>query len=272
MADNRPIGVFDSGLGGLTVVAAIRKLLPQEDIVYLGDTARVPYGNRSPETIRAFAADDMNYLSGQNIKMAVAACNTVSAAALDCLQEKYPAIPVSGVIEAGAAAAAKTAERQILILGTRATVNSGAYTKALRKYRMEDNLAIRSRACPLFVPLAEEGLLTGDVVREVLHLYLDDVLPETDTILLGCTHYPLLAGAIRDFTRGNVRIIDSATATAAALKTFLTEQELAAEPGKKNGTLKLAVTDISGGFQAQAQRFLGTTIPAITGVSLDSLR
>ncbi len=261
MPDSRSIGVFDSGLGGLTVVSAIRQILPQENIIYLGDTARVPYGNRSPETIRSFAADDMAYLAGQNVKMVIAACNTVSATALDFLQEKYPEIPVLGVIEAGAAAAAAAAKKKLLVLGTRATVGSGAYTRALLKSRTD--LEICSRACPLFVPLAEEGILSGTVVQETLKLYLDDILADTDTILLGCTHYPLLAHAIRTFTGGKITIIDSAAATASVLQKFLTENGLGAEP-TASGTLKITVTDISGGFQTQAERFLGTALPPIT--------
>ncbi len=269
MADQRSIGIFDSGLGGLTVAAAVRELLPQENIVYLGDTARVPYGNRSPETIRSFAADDMRYLAEQNVKIAVAACNTVSATALDLLQNMYPAIPVQGVIESGAAAAAAAADKCVLVLGTRATVSSGAYVKALRKYRDEASLDIRSAACPLFVPLAEEGILNGTIVQETLNLYLREILKNNniDTILLGCTHYPLLEPAIREYTAGKTRIIDSAAAAAAALKSYLTEHSLAAE--RKTGSLSLSVTDINGGFRTQAERFLGTVLPDVNTVSFD---
>lgn len=256
MNAEQPIGVFDSGLGGLTVAAAIRRLLPHEKIVYLGDTARVPYGNRSPETIRTFAEQDTAFLIGKGVKAIVAACNTVSATALTSLQEKHPGLHISGVIEPGADAAAGS--KRIAVLGTRATINSGAYVRELRK-RYGDTVEIITKPCPLFVPLVEEGILDGPVVQETIRHYLDPV-PTPDTILLGCTHYPLLTQAIDQYYHRKIRIVDSADAAAKDLKKYLEQNNLAA-PNESHGTLQLYVSDIASGFREQAARFLGTDVP-----------
>lgn len=256
MNAEQPIGVFDSGLGGLTVAAAIRRLLPHEKIVYLGDTARVPYGNRSPETIRIFAEQDAAFLISKGVKAIVAACNTVSATALTSLRERYPELHISGVIEPGADAAAGA--KRIAVLGTRATINSGAYVRELRK-RYGDDLEVITKPCPLFVPLVEEGMLEGAVAQEVIRHYLESI-PEPDTILLGCTHYPLLTPAINAYYHGKIRIVDSADAAAKDLKKYLEQNNLAA-PDESHGTLQLYVSDIASGFREQAARFLGTDVP-----------
>lgn len=263
MTADQPIGIFDSGLGGLTVAAAVRKRLPHEKIVYLGDTARVPYGNRSPETIRTFAEQDAAFLISKNVKAIVAACNTVSATALTFLQEHFPELHISGVIEPGADAAAGA--RRIAVLGTRATINSGAYVKALRE-RYGENLEIITKSCPLFVPLVEEGVLNGPIAQEVIRHYLEKI-PEPDTILLGCTHYPLLTEAINEYYNGKVRIVDSADAAANDLKKYLTDNNLLAS-GDNHGSLQLYASDIASGFREQATRFLGTDVPEPGKVTL----
>ena len=263
MTADQPIGIFDSGLGGLTVAAAVRKLLPNEKIIYLGDTARVPYGNRSPETIRTFAGQDAAFLISKNVKAIVAACNTVSATALTHLQEQFPGLHISGVIAPGADAAAGA--RRIAVLGTRATINSGAYVQALRD-RYGNELEIITKQCPLFVPMVEEGILDGPIAREVIRHYLEKI-PEPDTILLGCTHYPLLTGAINEHYNGKVRIVDSADAAAADLKKYLEQAGLPA-PADSHGSLQLYVSDIASGFREQASRFLGTEVPEPGKVTL----
>src|SRR5499426_731389 len=195
MSDSRPIGVFDSGIGGLTVVKALRDRLPQEPIVYLGDTARVPYGPKSPDTVQRYALELAHMLMQKNAKALVVACNTVSSVALPLLMKKF-SVPVIGVIEPGARAALQTTRNQhVGVIGTRATIRSGAYEKALRT--SHNNVRVSSRACPLLVPLIEEGLLDEEGTDQVIVRYLQPlVADEIDTLVLGCTHYPLLTGAI----------------------------------------------------------------------------
>lgn len=257
MYDKRPLGIFDSGLGGLTVVAAIRKLLPHENIVYLGDTARVPYGNRSPETIRIFAQQDIDFLLKQNVKAIIAACNTVSANALDGMDYS---VPVCGVIEPGAdAAAAIENASRIVVLGTRATVRSNAYKKALLS--RNNKLDVDQRHCPLFVPLVEEGHLDDHIVLSVLNHYVGDLKSNPpDAVLLGCTHYPLLRNALQKYLPDQVRIVDSADAAAHAAQKLLKQYGLAA-PEDQSGSLQIFATDIAGGFSEQARRFLGSESP-----------
>src|SRR3954465_13682954 len=205
----RPIGVFDSGVGGLTVLRALLARLPNESTIYLGDTARVPYGTRSPEVVTRYALLCARHLAAQGIKMLVVACNTVSADSLPALAEALP-IPVVGVIEPGAQlAAARTRGGAIAVLGTPATVASGAYQRALA--RLAPLSPVIARACPLFVPLAEEGWTDGEVPRLIAERYLADLRrARIDTAVLGCTHYPLLAPAIAEVLGPQVAIVDSA--------------------------------------------------------------
>jgi len=253
------IGIFDSGLGGLTVVAAVRKHLPQERIIYLGDTARVPYGNRSPETITRFAVEDTSFLLRHGVKAIVAACNTVSATAVAELRGRFPQIPILGVIEPGAEAAIRSGAKRIIVLGTRATIRSGAYTCAL--LAGDQTLHIEPRPCPLFVPIVEEGILDGPLTQEVFELYLHDLRKDPpDAILLGCTHYPLLKNALRKYIGPRTQIIDSAETAAVALETELRKDQLNA-PETENGSLELFVTDIASGFLEQASRFLNADVP-----------
>src|SRR5213079_1289741 len=195
MSDARPIGVFDSGIGGLTVVKALRDLLPNENIFYLGDTARVPYGPKSPETVQRYGMELAEMLMRKNAKVLVVACNTVSSVALPLLIKKF-SVPVIGVIEPGARAALQATRNQhIGVSGTRATIRSGAYEKTLRA--ADNNGRVSSRACPLLVPLIEEGLLDDDVTDRMIVRYLEPLLAaRNDTLVLGCTHYPLLPDAI----------------------------------------------------------------------------
>ena len=195
MSNPRPIGVFDSGIGGLTVVKALRDRLPNETIVYLGDTARVPYGPKSPDTVQRYALELAHMLMQKNAKALVVACNTVSSVALPLLTRKF-SVPVIGVIEPGARAALQATRNQhVGVIGTRATIRSGAYEKALRA--TDNNVRVSSRACPLLVPLIEEGLLDDDVTDRVIVRYLEPLLADgIDTLVLGCTHYPLLSVAI----------------------------------------------------------------------------
>jgi len=246
MSDSRPIGVFDSGIGGLTVVKALRDLLPNENIFYLGDTARVPYGPKSPETVQRYAVELAGMLMGRNAKVLVVACNTVSSVALPLLTQKF-SVPVIGVIEPGARAALQvTRNRHIGVIGTRATIRSGAYERALRA--ADNNVRVSSRPCPLLVPLIEEGLLDDDVTDRVIMRYLEPMLADgIDTLVLGCTHYPLLTGAIARALNRQIRLVDSAKNCARAVEETLDRESLRAESSNR-GELRVALTDAADNF------------------------
>src|SRR6266850_1725119 len=260
-----PIGLFDSGVGGLTVLRAVARRLPREHTVYLGDTARVPYGTRSREVVTRYALLNARYLAKQGIKALVVACNTVSAHSLPALVAALP-MPVIGVIEPGAqTAAAKTRGGSIAVLGTPATVASGAYQAALR--RLAPLSAVVARACPLFVPLAEEGWTDGEVPRMVAERYLGSLRRAgADTVLLGCTHYPLLAGVIAEAMGPGPALVDSAQATAEAVAELLRARGLARAGGEaRHRTL---CTDVPDRFQSMAERFLGRPVGAVEAVDL----
>src|SRR6059036_188191 len=246
MSDPRPIGVFDSGIGGLTVVKALRDLLPNEDICYLGDTARVPYGPKSPETVQRYAMELAEMLMRKNAKVLVVACNTVSSVALPLLAKKFP-VPMVGVIEPGARAALQaTRNRHIGVIGTRATIRSGAYEKALSA--AASNVRVSSRACPLLVPLIEEGLLDDDVTDRVIVRYLEPLLADgIDTLVLGCTHYPLLSAAIARVLGRGITLVDSAENCATAVQETLDRQSLRS-PAIERGELHVALTDVADNF------------------------
>jgi glutamate racemase len=254
MSDVRPIGVFDSGIGGLTVVKALRDLLPNENIFYLGDTARVPYGPKSPETVQRYAIELADMLIKENAKSLVVACNTVSSVALPALTKKFP-VPVIGVIEPGARAAlAASRNRHIGVIGTRATIRSGAYEKALRA--ADGNVRVSSCACPLLVPLIEEGLLNDEVTDRVILRYLEPLLKDDiDTLVLGCTHYPLLTGAIARVLKRQMMLVDSAQNCARAVEEMLDQQSLRAAP-LNNGKLHVALTDAPDTFLNVAREAL----------------
>jgi glutamate racemase len=246
MSDARPIGVFDSGIGGLTVVKAVRDLLPNESISYLGDTARVPYGPKSPDTVQRYAIELADILIKQDAKALVVACNTVSSVALPALMKNFP-VPVIGVIEPGAhAALAASRNRRIGVIGTRATIRSGAYEKALRA--ADPSVKVTSQACPLLVPLIEEGLLNDEVTERMILRYLEPLLAdEIDTLVLGCTHYPLLTGAMARVLRRQIMIVDSAQNCARAVEDLLARESLRAAP-LNPGKLHVALTDAADSF------------------------
>lgn len=254
MSDSRPIGVFDSGIGGLTVVKALRDLLPEENIFYLGDTARVPYGNKSAETVERYSLELAGMLMRENAKAIIVACNTVSSVAIPKLRTSV-SVPVIGVIEPGAQAAiAITRNRHVGVIGTRATIRSGAYENALRA--LNTHVRVSSRACPLLVPLIEEGLLNDQLTDQAIARYLDPMIADgIDTMVLGCTHYPLLVGAIERALGDGIKVVDSARNCAAAVKELLDRQSLAA-PRNNAGQLQVALTDAADNFLSVAKEAL----------------
>ena len=252
--DSRPIGVFDSGIGGLTVVSALRRALPNESIYYLGDTARVPYGGKSPTTVQRYSLEIASLLLGENAKTIVVACNTASAVALSALEQTLP-ITVTGVIAPGAkAAVTATRNGHIGVIGTRATIKSRAYEHALR--RLNPDVQVAARACPLLVPLIEEGWLTSEITDKVLMQYLQPLLDDgVDTLVLGCTHYPLLRPAIQRLIGDSVALVDSAANCAIAVRDSLRVEGLAA-PKDSSGTLQVALTDPPDAFLGIAHQAL----------------
>jgi glutamate racemase len=261
----RPIGIFDSGLGGLTVIRAIRQRLPSESVVYFGDTARVPYGIKSGETIERFAAEDCEFLCRYDPKFIVVACNTASAAALPALSRRFRQ-PILGVIEPGARAAADVGgDRPIGIVATEATIASGAYRRAIERRRPGSRLI--EKACPLLVPLVEEGRLPEDtIVRAVLEQYLAPLRDAgVGSVVLGCTHYPLLKEAFAQVMGPEVTLVDSAAAVADEVAYLLTSYRLL-EPGGV-GRLEFFVSDNPDRFRAVGRRFLGEDIGSVTLVS-----
>jgi glutamate racemase len=257
----QPIGVFDSGIGGLTVVRALRDLLPTEDIFYLGDTARLPYGGKSKSTIERYSIEISGLLLAENAKMIVVACNTASSLAVSKLQEILK-VPVVGVIGPGARAAVKqTKVGHVGVIGTRSTIQSEAYERAIKA--LNPAVRVSSRSCPLLVPLVEEAWLNEEITREVLHHYLDPVVESgIDTLVLGCTHYPLLAPLIQEVVGPGIELVDSAMNCAVAVKQTLREWELE-NPGDGPGKLKVALTDSSNSFLGTAREALRLEIDSL---------
>ena len=280
-----PIGVFDSGLGGLTVLRELAAVLPSVGTVYLGDTARVPYGVRSPETIRRYARENAEFLLDQGISALVVACNTATAVALDELRERVP-VPVFGVVEPGARRAARAAPRgRILVLATEATTRSGAYERAIRELAPESSVI--GRACPLFVPLAEEGWVDNDVARAAARSYLGDLADgaAVDAVVLGCTHYPLLRDTIASVLGRDVPVVDSARSTAEDVAAALCGSTTSgsgrvprgAAYGKTSGTAapdnggpvrRFFVTDAPDRLASVGARFLGAPIESVEHVDV----
>ncbi|MGH7533834.1 MAG: glutamate racemase [Gemmatimonadales bacterium] len=250
-----PIGIFDSGIGGLTVTRAIYEALPRESTVYFGDTARVPYGPKSPETVRRYSLEILEWLVAQGVKAVVVACNTSTAHALDALRAASP-VPVIGVIEPGAAAAARaTRGGPIGVIGTAGTVASGAYARAIQARR--PGAEVRQVACPLFVPLVEEGWFDHSATELVAREYLAPlVAAQVDVLVLGCTHYPLLKPLLARVMGPNVVLIDSADETALETKRVLEEAGLAAPEGHL-ATHRFAVSDDEARFRQVGARFIG---------------
>ena len=257
-----PIGIFDSGVGGLTVLRALIDRLPDEDFVYLGDTARVPYGNRGAETVRRYAINAASLLSDHDIKALVVACNTASAFALDRLRDRL-SVPVFGVISPVARRAAEITETgKIAVLGTRGTIRSEAYQTALLNLRPGTD--VHPIACPLLVPLAEEGWLEGPVTDEVLSHYLEPLTESrVDTVILGCTHYPILRAAIAGVTGAmgstEVSLLDSAQSTTDVVERALDDADLL-RTGGDVGSRQFLLTDLPEGFVTTAERFFGRSL------------
>jgi len=258
-----PIGVFDSGVGGLTVLKAIRAALPSENLIYLGDTARLPYGTKSPASIARYATQATAKLLEHNIKMLVVACNTASAVALDVLQEQMAPVPVVGVVEPGAMAAVAARPRgSHLVLATEATVRLGAYSQAITARDPQAN--VREQACELLVALAEEGWTNGDIADSIVRRYLDDAQDDAfvaDSIILGCTHFPLLRDTISAAVGDSVEVVDSAGTTAAVVREILSASGDLAESDEP-GTLRLLATDGITRFARVGGRFLGEPLTA----------
>ena len=250
----RPIGVFDSGIGGLTVVSALRRLLPNESIFYLGDTARVPYGGKSAATVQRYSREIAAILLEENAKTVVVACNTASALALPNLQETL-SVTVTGVINPGARAAlGQTRTGHIGVIGTRATIHSGAYERALRA--LNPDVRVTARSCPLLVPLIEEGWLESPVTDEIIGQYLAPLLQDgIDTLVLGCTHYPLLRHAIARVAGDKITLVDSAENCAQAVRDLLIDKKLGAAESDR-GSLRVALTDPPDAFLRVAREAL----------------
>jgi glutamate racemase len=258
-ADNRtrPIGVFDSGIGGLTVLRALIQALPGEDFIYLGDTARLPYGTKSNEVILRYSRENSEFLLAKGIKMLVVACNTSSAVALAEIS-RLTVVPVVGVIEPGAAAAVNASRSgKIGVIGTEATIASGAYTRAIQALR--PRAEIYTRACPLLVPLVEEGWTENEIAERTVAFYLESLKQSgIDTLLLGCTHYPLLRGLFERVLGPRVRLVDSAGATAAAVSKQLRELRLTHSHG--GGSQSFFVTETPERFVRVGRRFIGDRV------------
>ena len=266
--DARPLGVFDSGIGGLTVVRELLRLLPDEELVYYGDVARLPYGNKSPETVTRFSKEIIDFLVGKDVKAIVVACNTASALALPSLDGTLP-VPTVGVIESGARAAAeRTKSGKVGVIATASTVRSGAYTKALHAQRAD--LDVSERACPLFVPLVEEGWIDHRVTREVAAEYLAPLEHHgLDTLILGCTHYPLLKQVIAGVMGDGVGLVDSGEETARTVARLLDRHGLRA-PGGRAPVHALYLSDLPAAFTGTAERFLGRALPPLEVVTVAS--
>jgi glutamate racemase len=254
----KAIGIFDSGIGGLTVVKEIVAKLPLENIIYLGDTARVPYGIRSPETVTRYSFENTQFLLSQEIKMLVVACNTASAISLEAVKKEFP-LPVIGVLEPGArAAVATTRARKVGVIGTEATIASGAYEAAIKK--LAPDIDVYSLACPLFVPLAEEGWTDNDVAQLVAGKYLAPLRGTgIDTLVLGCTHYPLFKSVIAQAIDPDISLIDSATETAKEVEAVLDKLKWSIN-GPGEVVRKFYVTDLPSRFEIIGRRFLGNSL------------
>jgi glutamate racemase len=251
------IGVFDSGIGGLTVLHKIIETLPNENTVYLGDTARAPYGTKSVETVRRYSFENAGFLLEKDVKLVIVACNTSTAIALMRLRDGL-SIPVVGVIDPGVRGAIKsTRNKKIGVIGTEATIQSGAYTRALKE--SDPVIEVYSRACPLFVPLVEEGWTDNEVAEMTVKAYLGSLKQSgIDTLILGCTHYPLLKKAIHNFMGNGVRLVDSAEETAKEVESVLKKGALIRKSGK--GVHSFFVTDAPDRFIKVGRRFLGEKV------------
>jgi glutamate racemase len=264
---NKPIGIFDSGIGGLTVVKQLMHLLPDEQLIYFGDTARIPYGTKSKRLIEQYAIEDARFLMQYDMKALVVACNTASSLAMDVLLDHFE-IPVIGVVIPGAQAAVDlTRNKKIGVIGTIATINSNSYTSQIQM-RLKD-AKVFAQSCPLLVPLVEEGWLDDDITIMTLKKYLPEMISEkVDTLILGCTHYPLLEKTIQKIMGESVRLIDSGKETAKAVKQVLIETNLLNQ-SEKSGQDKFFVSDIPMKFEEIGSRFLGKKLENVERVDFE---
>ncbi len=260
-----PVGVFDSGVGGLTVLRELLRRLPGESFVYFGDTARVPYGNKSADVVERFSRENIALLRRYGVKAVVVACNTASAEALPRIAPEVD-VPVVGVLEPGVRAAVEATRSGVVgVIGTAGTIRSGAYQAAIRRARPD--ATVHARACPMFVPLAEEGWVDTPVTREVARIYLEPLVRERiDTLVLGCTHYPLLRDVIADTVGAGVTLVDSAVETAREVERLLEARGLRAPDGTK-GAFRVLLSDRSDAFAELAERFLGRRVESIEHAS-----
>lgn len=267
---NAPVGVFDSGVGGLTVAREIMRQIPQEKIVYFGDTARVPYGNKSRDTIVRYSRQIIRFLKSQGVKAIVIACNTASAYALDVVKEELD-IPIIGVINAGArTAVAATRNGKIGVIGTMGTIGSGIYTEVIQQ--MRPDVRVIGKACPLFVPLVEEGLLHDSVTDEIASRYLAELKGKyIDTLVLGCTHYPLLRSTLGRLMGSDVTLVNPAYETAIELKALLKEQELNREEALKPGEeqYQFFVSDLAEQFTDFADSILPNEVRETKKINIE---
>jgi len=259
--DERPIGIFDSGVGGLTVFKEIRRLLPEEDLIYFGDTARVPYGGKSLPVIRRFSLEITRFLESMKVKFIVVACNTASALTLDYLR-RQTSIPIVGVIDPGVRAAISDSKaKKIGVIGTVATIRSAAYQTRLK--RLRKNCEVFSKPCPLLVPLVEENLVDSQITKLALEMYLSEFRPlKLDSLILACTHYPLLKSAIAEFLGPSVKLIDSAAETAKEVEALLKARRIGT-PKKQIGTEEFYVSDSPESFATIGGSFLGRPIEKV---------
>lgn len=270
MENSKPIGVFDSGIGGLSVLKQFIRFLPFEKYIYLGDTARVPYGNKSEDTVKRYAKECSEFLLKQGVKMIVVACNTASSVALETVRESVN-IPVIGMINPAASSAIRASiNKKIGVIGTRATVNSGAYANSIRELAKDEKIEVFSQACPLFVPIVEEGWVMHPAARMIAEEYLKSLKEaEIDTLVLGCTHYPLLSPLLTELMP-RVTLIDSGEHAAVhALRLLAEDKKLVEEKDEfvVKPNIKFFVTDIPSTFFEVAQRFLGFPVDAPQRVS-----
>lgn len=269
MEKEKPIGVFDSGIGGLTVVKRLMSVLPKESIVYFGDTARVPYGSKSNETVIEYSIQNTKFLLQKGVKAIVVACNTASSIALNELRKNFD-VPIIGMIIPGAQTAVEeTRNRKIGVIGTRATISNKAYSKAIKEINSE--IEVFEKACPLFVPLAEEGWIHHKATYEIAEEYLKELREKSiDTLVLGCTHYPILSDVIQDVIGKNVKLIDSGIASSEAVKDEL--QRFGLETNSAiPGNASFYVSDIPTTFKEVAELFLGKEINEIIKVDVSEL-
>lgn len=266
---SHPVGVFDSGLGGLTVLKELIATLPTEQIIYLGDTARVPYGNKSIKTVTRYSFENTNFLLKKVIKFLIVACNTASAFSIDAIKERF-SVPCLGVIQPGVKAAVERSRSgKIGVIGTKGTILSNAYSNSIKK--INPDLDVFEAPCPLFVPLVEEGWIDNEVTRIVVKTYLEPLIKkDIDVLILGCTHYPLLKGIISDVVGPEVILIDSAKETAAETLRILGALNLVA-PNTLKGGCQIYVTDLTEQFTSISNLFLRDKSVSVSQISLDEM-